>query len=84
VSNLRARRRRDDAVDPSARLEEIARLVGHSGTDVTEKVYRQELRPVIQTGARVIDTVFADVGSDAGWTMDPLSSVAVAKGRKRA
>ncbi|WP_409141890.1 tyrosine recombinase XerC [Cellulosimicrobium sp. RS] len=65
-------------------LEEIARLVGHSGTDVTEKVYRQELRPVIQTGARVIDTVFADVGTDVSWAMDPLFSIAVAKGQRGA
>lgn len=28
------------------------------------------LRPVIQTGARVIDTVFADVGTDVSWAMD--------------
>jgi len=65
-------------------LEEIARLVGHSGTDVTEKVYRQELRPVIQTGARVMDEVFSDVGGEVAWTMDPLFTVAIAKGNRRA
>jgi hypothetical protein len=31
--------------------EEMARLVGHSSTRVTETVYRRELRPVITTGA---------------------------------
>jgi integrase len=35
--------------------EEIARLVGHSSTHVTETVYRRELRPVITTGAEVMD-----------------------------
>jgi integrase len=40
-------------------LEEISRLVGHSGTAVTEAVYRHELRPVLQTGARAMDDLFA-------------------------
>lgn len=39
-------------------LEEIARLVGHAGTSVTEAVYRHELRPVLQTGASVMDRLF--------------------------
>jgi integrase len=39
-------------------LEEIAHLVGHSTTSTTETVYRKELRPVISTGAEVMDTVF--------------------------
>lgn len=60
-------------------LEEISRLVGHSSTDVTEQVYRQELRPVLQAGARVIDEVFLEVGTDVNWTMDPLFPVAAAK-----
>jgi integrase len=38
--------------------EEIARLVGHTSTHVTETVYRRELRPVITTGAEVMDQVF--------------------------
>ena|GEM_PF-3013745 len=38
---------------------EVSRLVGHCDTATTETVYRHELRPVIQTGARVIDGVFA-------------------------
>jgi integrase len=44
--------------------EEIARLVGHSSTRVTETVYRRELRPVIATGAEVMDQVFG--GQRAG------------------
>jgi integrase len=42
--------------------EEIARLVGHSSTRITETVYRRELRPVITTGAEVMDAVFQNVG----------------------
>jgi hypothetical protein len=41
-----------------ALLEEISRLVGHSGTAVTEEVYRRQIRPVIQTGAVVMDGIF--------------------------
>ncbi|WP_229119926.1 hypothetical protein [Enemella evansiae] len=44
-------------------IEEISRLVGHSGTTVTELVYRHQLRPVIQTGAVVMDRLFAGGGS---------------------
>jgi hypothetical protein len=42
-------------------VEEIARLVGDSSTTMTELVYRKQIRPVIQTGAIVLDAVF---GSD--------------------
>lgn len=44
--------------DAGVPIEEIARLVGHSGTTVTELVYRHQLRPVIQTGATVMDRLF--------------------------
>jgi integrase len=40
------------------RIEEIARLVGHASTRTTEVVYRRELRPVITTGAEIMDEVF--------------------------
>jgi integrase len=36
-------------------IEEIARLAGHSDIRTTETVYRHELRPVIRTGAGVMD-----------------------------
>lgn len=36
-------------------LKEISLLVGHSGTGVTEKVYRQEIRPVLLKGAEAMD-----------------------------
>ncbi len=39
-------------------LEEIARLIGHSVTTTTETVYRHELRPIISTGAEIMDTIF--------------------------
>jgi integrase len=41
-------------------IEEIARLVGHSSTRTTEVVYRRELRPVITTGAEIMDEIFAE------------------------
>jgi integrase len=39
-------------------IEEIARLVGHRNTRTTEIVYRRELRPVITTGAEIMDQIF--------------------------
>ncbi|MFD9717604.1 tyrosine recombinase XerC [Streptomyces sp. NPDC059076] len=44
--------------DSGVPLEEISRLVGHSGTAVTEEVYRKQIRPVIQTGAIAMDGIF--------------------------
>lgn len=46
--------------DAGVPLEEISRLVGHAGTTVTELVYRHQLKPVIQTGATVMDRLFGD------------------------
>jgi len=46
--------------DAGVPLEEISRLVGHSGTAVTELVYRHQLRPVLQTGATVMDELFSE------------------------
>jgi len=40
-------------------IEEIARLAGHATTRTTEIVYRRELRPVITTGAEIMDQLFA-------------------------
>ncbi len=39
-------------------VEEIARLAGHSSSRTTEVVYRRELRPVLTTGAEVMDKIF--------------------------
>ena len=39
-------------------LEDIVRLVGHSGTAVTERVYRHEIRPSLTQGAEILDQLF--------------------------
>jgi integrase len=39
-------------------IEEIARLAGHASARTTEIVYRRELRPVITTGAEIMDELF--------------------------
>jgi integrase len=44
--------------DHGVPIEQIADLVGHRGTSVTEKVYRHQLRPVLLTGAVVMDQIF--------------------------
>lgn len=46
------------------RIEQIARLLGHSGTAVTERVYRHGLRPVLEEGAETMDVLFPQ--TDAG------------------
>jgi site-specific recombinase XerD len=38
-------------------VEQITRLVGHGGTHVTEKVYRREIRPVIQDGTVTMNRI---------------------------
>ena len=44
--------------DRGVPLEEISRLVGHSGTAVTEEDCHKQIRPAIQTGAVVMDGIF--------------------------
>lgn len=39
-------------------IENISRLVGHTNTVVTETVYRQQIRPVIQEGATAMNKIF--------------------------
>jgi integrase len=53
-------------------VEEIARLAGHASSRTTEVVYRRELRPVITTGAEVMDQIFR--------TKQPSASTADAAG----
>ena len=36
----------------------VAQLAGHSSSRTTEVIYRHELRPVITTGADVMDQIF--------------------------
>ena len=43
--------------DSGVPLEHIPRLVGRSGTAVTEAVHRQQLRPVLEEGATAIDAI---------------------------
>jgi len=45
--------------DSGVAIEEIARLAGHSSSRTTEVVYRKQLRPVLQTGATVMDGIFS-------------------------
>ena len=42
-------------------IDRISRLVGHSGTTVTETVYRKQIRPVITDGAETMDRLFPNV-----------------------
>ncbi|MGH4030845.1 site-specific integrase [Actinomycetota bacterium Odt1-20B] len=44
-------------------IESIARLVGHSGSGTTERVYRKQLRPVITEGAEAMDEIFRRGGT---------------------
>ncbi|MEV7671553.1 site-specific integrase [Streptomyces sp. NPDC088752] len=39
-------------------IEVIARVAGHSNTQVTEQVYRKQIRPVITQGAEAMDVIF--------------------------
>jgi integrase len=45
--------------DHGVQLEDIADLVGHSGTRTTETVYRHQLQPVLRAGAGIMDSIFA-------------------------
>lgn len=47
-------------------LEQIADLVGHAGTRVTEAVYRHQLRPVLLSGAEVMNRMFGTPAEAAG------------------
>ncbi len=48
--------------DAGVPVEMISQLVGHRGISVTEIVYRHQIRPVIQTGATVMDELFGQAG----------------------
>lgn len=55
-----------------AAVEQISHLVGHSNTSTTELIYRHDLRPVLQEGARFMNE-FASVDEvGPGWHMEPL------------
>jgi len=41
------------------RIEDISDLMGHSGTTVTETVYRHEIRPALTTGATAMNKILS-------------------------
>jgi integrase len=45
--------------DSDVAVEEIARLVGHASSKVTETIYRHQLRPVLTTGAEKMDALLS-------------------------
>jgi integrase len=51
--------------DAGVPIEKIARLVGHTGTTITETVYRKQIRPVVIGGAEVMDSLFPRRNTDA-------------------
>ncbi len=48
--------------DAGLPIEDVSRLVGHSSTSVTELVYRHQIRPVVQSGATIMDRLFGSPG----------------------
>jgi hypothetical protein len=56
--------------DAGVPLGDIAQFVGHSDTSVTELVYRHQIRPVIQTGAMVMDRLEAKMDAEAWLTSE--------------
>ncbi len=61
--------------DSGVPLEHIARLVGHHGTAVTETVYRQQLRPVLDEGATTMNRIFPEVGEKSSHSVShPIST----------
>jgi len=48
--------------DSDVAVEEIARLVGHASSKVTETVYRHQLRPVMTKGAEKMDVLLGPAG----------------------
>jgi integrase len=65
--------------DAGVPLEEIARLVGHGSTKVTETVYRKQLRPILTGGAQVMDTLFELHPDEEGGVSASLSASAAKK-----
>ncbi|MFB7465658.1 tyrosine recombinase XerC [Streptomyces sp. NPDC056224] len=51
--------------DHGLSIEVISRIVGHSGSSTTEKVYRKQLRPVIAEGAEAMDQIFSRGAAEA-------------------
>jgi hypothetical protein len=51
--------------DAGVPIEQISRLVGHSGTWTTELIYRKQIRPVIVHGADMMDRIFPAAGQSS-------------------
>ena len=51
--------------DSGVPLEDISRLVGHNSTEVTETVYRHQIRPVLLAGAEAMDSIFEGAANSA-------------------
>ena len=71
--------------DNDVPIEKIANLVGHRTTVVTQTVYRHQLRPVIETGATTMNTIFKrQKAPDLTEVWPPRSApvLAPAKGQK--
>jgi integrase len=49
--------------DAKVPIEVISRLVGHSGTAVTERIYRHQIRPVVEERATEMDRIFPDTAA---------------------
>ena len=70
--------------DAGVPIEQIARLVGHTGgSAVTETIYRKQLRPVIEDGATVMDSVFARRATSQPRTTSTGTSTRHGEGRAR-
>lgn len=63
--------------DSGLPVENIARLVGHQNTTVTETVYRHQLRPVIADAASAVDRIFPADDQDQGDDDDPAGGVPI-------
>ncbi|GAA0932438.1 site-specific integrase [Nonomuraea longicatena] len=50
--------------DSGVPVEDIARLVGHNGTAVTERVYRKQLTPLMVEGAEAMNRIFPSTIED--------------------
>jgi hypothetical protein len=49
---------RENLSDNDVPIEKSADLVGHRSTIVAQQLYRHQLRPVIETGATTMNTIF--------------------------
>ena len=62
--------------DAGVPIEDVSRLVGHSSTSVTELVYRHQIRPVIQSGATIMNRLFGSPADRrAAGALAPINGV---------